>query len=127
MISEDSNNPKVCALRHKIIDLASQVTRIVGGPPTTINYMLSDYACSTAVSTCIEFEIFTKVPMDGSEITIDELQAHAGFSKDKLWRLMRILNTKHIFQEVRPGIWRHSPMSLHLAKNAGICALYLTA
>ncbi|KAF2266741.1 O-methyltransferas-like protein [Lojkania enalia] len=113
--SVDSNSipetPENVRLRASLNDAVLDLLRLVNGPRNDVRDLICTLYDIVAWQVACEFGFFEVVPEDGVA-TINEIAAKAGLDEDRVGRMMRILATDRIFEEVKKDEFRHTSRSI---------------
>lgn len=90
---------------------------LIEGPKRFYRHHLVKGYEIAAFQIALDFDLFTLVPADGSEISEEELAEKAGLDQDRTGRILRFLITHRFFQEARPGFFSHNAFSIALQRD----------
>ncbi|THH00242.1 hypothetical protein EW145_g7114 [Phellinidium pouzarii] len=114
----DFESSRKISRANKIIEAAcAQLCASVSRPEYTVlvkTLGFEESACLRVASTAGIAGLLLGKP-EGVHIT--ELSASSGINADKLGRVLRLLATRHVFQEVSPNVFANNKLSLTLATS----------
>ena len=103
--------PYHAELRASLNDAALDLLRLVNGPRIDTRGLICSQYDIVAWQVACEFSFFDTVPEDG-DATVQEIAAQAGLDEDRVGRMMRILATDRVFEEVEENTFRHTSRSI---------------
>lgn len=118
--------PEFEALRASLNDAALDLLRLVNGPGNTLRTMCFSHYDLASLQIAVERGFFLHVPLpeakEGAppaDIHVMELADKAEMDADRASRVLRLLATHRIFEEVGSGSgrFRHTPMSALMARD----------
>lgn len=117
--SEPPDTAEYQALHSSLASSLEDLQNLIDGPKGFISsYFLIGFE-HAAAQVAFEFDFFKIVPKEG-EIEIGELAKEAGMDADRAARFLRILATRRMFQEKRPGYFSHTALSRAFARDEEI-------
>ncbi|KAL9625333.1 MAG: hypothetical protein Q9160_000396 [Pyrenula sp. 1 TL-2023] len=96
--------------RHALYMQAKNIVNKVEDPMEGCMELVSSLSSLSAVRACIEMKVFENVPTSGT-IKIKELAQKCGAEESLIVRMMRLLTSNGIFNEVNLQEWSHNPRS----------------
>ncbi|KAI1140810.1 O-methyltransferase-domain-containing protein [Hypoxylon sp. FL0543] len=124
--------PEYDALRAPLNDALLDLHRLVNGPKNTLRGFCFSHYDLAALQIALDRRFFHHVPLpsvsgDGDGVkkaSVAEIAQKAGMDEDRTGRVLRMLATHRIFEEVEgePGNFRHTANSALLARDAGFHA-----
>lgn len=121
------------ALRAPLNDAALDLLRLVNGPKNSLRSLFFTHYDLAALQVALDRRLFHHVPLQsdysqaGSEpkATIAEIASKADMDEDRTGRVMRLLATHRIFEEIegQHGTFRHTDSSAVFAKDHGFYAM----
>lgn len=117
--------PEYDALRSNLNDAALDLLLLTNGPRNTLrNFAFSHYDLA-ALQVALDRGFFSHVPLpatsaDGDTVSIasiGDIAEKAGMDEDRTGRVMKLLATHRIFEEVGSGSFRHTANSILLAQD----------
>ncbi|KAI1473079.1 putative O-methyltransferase [Daldinia caldariorum] len=102
--------------RHRIMDSAKDLVRLVQGPTEHLLTLTWAYADAVNINLIAELRIHEHVPL-GSSISIQELAAAVRIPEQLLARIVRYGIANGVFVEERSNVIRHSASSALLVQN----------
>ncbi|KAF9002052.1 S-adenosyl-L-methionine-dependent methyltransferase [Cyathus striatus] len=121
--SPDSVTPKLATAIRTIEAACAQLSFAVASPSQVINNKASGFhepACLLVVTEAKVADILIDKP-DG--VHINEIAKKTELPPGKLGRIMRLLATKHCFQEVSPDVFANNRLSLQLRSSSPVASL----
>ncbi|KXG50244.1 Winged helix-turn-helix transcription repressor DNA-binding [Penicillium griseofulvum] len=116
--------PQYESLRASLNDSALDLLRLVNGPKNTLRtYAFSHYDLAV-LQIAVERGFFGHIPLHGS-IDAGMLADKAKMDENRTTRLLRLLATRRIFEEVGSGsgVFRHTAMSAVMARDSNFHAM----
>ena len=114
--------PEYDALCAALRDTADDLIQLVCGPKRTLRHALGWHFDLAAWQVALESRFFQIVPESGS-ITLAELAKRAELDEDRTGRIMRLLITQRVFEELKEDVFSHSASSIVLVKDNQLRAL----
>ena len=127
--------PEYEALRAQVNDAALDLLRLVNGPKSTLRSLFFSQYDLAALQVALDRKFFNYVPLpsavsggkseNGQEIAPEasaaEIAEKAGMDEDRTARVLRLLATHRIFEEVdgETGRFRHTANSALFARDEG--------
>ena len=123
--------PEYESLRALLNDAALDLLRLVNGPKSTLRTFCFSHYDLSALQIAVERGFFNHVPLPadipGEQDSIDNatIAEKAGMDEDRTARVLRLLATHRIFEEVggESGNFRHTAMSALMARDKDFHAL----
>jgi len=129
--------PEYEDLRAQLNDAALDLLRLVNGPKNTLRTLCFSHYDLSALQIAVERGFFDHVPLavdisglgsDNQEqesINIADIAIKAGIDEDRAGRVLRLLATHRIFEEIGSGSgkFKHTAMSALLARDKDFHAL----
>lgn len=112
------------AHRQKIMDMTAGLHSLVSGPYAALRWLSGTHFSSAALRVVLEFEVLKHIP-PGSSVTIDVLAEKTGLDKDKLRRMLRLMNTHAITAKAPAAAFKHTAFSRKLAEEPEFAAQIL--
>jgi hypothetical protein len=125
--------PEYEALRASLNDAALDLLRLINGPRSTLRSLFFSHYDLAALQVALEHRFFDHVPLplgvtgvkaeNGLEIVhgapAADIAEKAGMDEDRTARVLRILATQRIFEEVSggEGMFRHTANSVLFARD----------
>jgi hypothetical protein len=97
-------------LRNQFNDAVLDLHRLVNGPKNVFRTQGYAFGDNAAVQVAFSRKYFELVPVDNVGLTVAELAKKAGMDKDRTNRILKMLATQRIFEEVN-GKFRHTATS----------------
>lgn len=116
-------NPETEALKNSLYEAAQDIQLLVTGPNSTLRALYGTHYDLAAHQVAFEFELFRKVPIQGS-ITTTELAEKTTLSSDIVARVLRLLATQKIFREGDEGVFTHTALSAAIAGDVDLQASF---
>ncbi|RDL36122.1 Uncharacterized protein BP5553_06734 [Venustampulla echinocandica] len=88
-----------------------QMQSAIYGPLNMVMLHYEECLRSSSLRTLLEMGVFDSLPVDGSEMSAEELAKKLGVDEALLVRLMRVV-IPTFFEEPRPEVYTHTPNSL---------------
>jgi hypothetical protein len=88
------------AIRNKISDATMDLHRLVNGPLMTIRTLSFSHSLLAAFQVALSRDYFHIVPDNGFGLEASEIAEMAGMDEDRTRRILKILATQRIFEEV---------------------------
>ena len=127
--------PEYEALRARVNDAALDLLSLVNGPKNTLRSLFFTHYDLAALQVALDRKFFRHVPLplaapegegeSGQEVapqvSAAEIAEKAGIDEDRTARVLRLLGTHRIFEEVdgETGVFRHTANSALLARDEG--------
>ncbi|KAM0444873.1 hypothetical protein ACHAQK_002402 [Fusarium lateritium] len=128
--SFDQNSPSIEsdanleATRIDLNEAALTLIRLVNGPVNEIRRVHLLHYDIAAYQAALEFQFFRHVPLAG-KISLSDLAIKAGMDEDRCGRIIRLLTTHHIFNEVQTDVFEHTAGSALIARDTDMEAMLL--
>jgi len=114
-------------LRDCLNEATSELTYLINGPQTLARNSVLGLYDLTALQVAFEFNFFEAIPENGL-LEIKKFAEIVGIDEDRVSRILKILATDRIFQEVeidrgaggKVSGWRHSARSLAFLREPGL-------
>lgn len=127
--------PEYEALRAQLNDAALDLLRLVNGPKSTLRSLFFTHYDLAALQVALDRRFFHHVPLPSAvvgeqsengqklvpDVSAAELAEKAGMDEDRTARVLRLLGTHRIFEEVdgATGRFRHTANSALFARDEG--------
>lgn len=89
-------------LRNRLNDAAQDLTRLVNGPKNIFRTWSWSMTDLSAIQAATSLKLYEHVPTDNVGATVKEIATKAGIDEDRTSRILKMLGTYRIFEEVRP-------------------------
>ena len=104
------------SLRNDLNDALEVLQLATLGPKGVLKKLQLSHYDLAAFQVALEFGLFDHVPLQ-EEIPLDQLSQRVGLDEDRLGRILRVLALQTVFQEVREGVFAHTPSSTLMATD----------
>lgn len=111
-------------LRNQLNDAVLDLHRLVNGPLNLFRTASTGFGELSALQVALTRRYFEHVPVDDTGITAAEIAKKSGMDEDRTTRLLKMLATQRIFQEV-DGKFRHTASS-HFLRTSVFSAMLQT-
>ncbi|GAA84861.1 sterigmatocystin 8-O-methyltransferase precursor [Aspergillus luchuensis IFO 4308] len=101
----------------RLVDAATSLTRLVAGPLTFHREVFGSHFDLAALQVMLEHRVYDQIPLGGGCMTLSELGERVGLDPAKLARMLRLLATLNIAEEVEDGVFRHTAFSEVLVRD----------
>jgi hypothetical protein len=128
--SFDQNSPFIQgdtdfeATRIELNEAAISLLRLVNGPVNEFRRIHLIHCDIAAYQAALELQFFRHVPLDG-KISLSDIAHKAGMDEDRCGRIIRLLATHHIFNEVETDVFGHTAGSALIARDTDMEAMLL--
>lgn len=121
--------PEYETLRASLNDAALDLLRLINGPKNTLRSIFFTHYDLAALQVALDFQFFQHVPLlldekveTGQAVSgasVAEIAEKAGIDEDRTARVLRLLSTQRIFEEVegQEGRFRHTANSALFARD----------
>ena len=120
-------------LRVSLNETARDLLALVNGPKNTLRSLIFSHYDLAALQVALDRRLFDHVPLPSDEpgtispaaASIAQIAERAGMDKDRTGRIMRLLATHRIFEEVsgESGMFKHTTYSALLAQDSDFNAM----
>lgn len=128
--SFDQNSPSIQgdanyeASRIELNEAALSLVRLVNGPVNEYRRIHLVHYDIAAYQAALELQFFRHVPLDG-KISLSDLAHKVGMDEDRCGRIIRLLATQNIFNEVEKDVFEHTAGSALIARDTDMEAMLL--
>lgn len=110
-------------LKKALHEAAQDIQTLVVGPKIALRALYGTHYDLAAHQVALEFDFFGKIPLKG-RITAVELAKETNLSHDIVSRVLRLLATQKIFQEVAENEFTHTMLSTIVAEDNDLKASF---
>ncbi|KAI1332474.1 O-methyltransferase [Xylariaceae sp. FL0255] len=110
------------SLHSNLVSSLDDFRKLVDGPRISLGSTFFMGADCAAFQTALEFDFFRLIPLKAG-IHVRGLAAKAGMDEDRAARVLRMLATHRVFQEVEPEYFSHTAASALVNQDEGIRSL----
>lgn len=110
-------------LKKALYEAAQDIQTFVVGPKITLRALYGTHYDLAAHQIALEFDFFGRIPLEG-RIAAEELAKATGLSHDVVSRVLRLLATQKIFQEVAENEFSHTMLSAIVAEDNDLKASF---
>ncbi len=117
------DSPEYEALRAPLNDAALDLLRLVNGPKSSLREFFFSHYDLAALQVALDRRFFNHVPLPtlhgANKASIAEVAEQAGMDEDRTGRVLKLLATHRIFEEVEgeSGFFKHTANSALLARD----------
>ncbi|KAF9479528.1 S-adenosyl-L-methionine-dependent methyltransferase [Pholiota conissans] len=116
-------SPKLSKAVQIIEASCAQLTYTVANPGHVVTNVRTDFEEPVAFQLVINAKIADILAGKPDGLHIEQLAKEAGLDPNKLGRILRMLATKHCFQEVKPNVFANNRLSMKLVSTDPVAGL----
>jgi hypothetical protein len=111
-----SLTPENVRLKEELNDAAQDLLRLVNGPKTNLVTSVCTIFDLAAWQVACEFGLFEAIPETGTA-SLPDIAHKVGVDEDRVGRILRILATDRMFEEVERDVFKHTSSSVIHARD----------
>lgn len=106
-------------LKENLNDAAQDLLRLVNGPKTDLPTSVCKIFDLASWQVACEFGFFKAIPETGAA-SLAEIAQKVGIDEDRVGRILRILATDRMFEEIEKDVFKHTSRSIIYARDSKV-------